>query len=132
MSAASVGGGAGMETPAALIDTLIAARTAGYLAGAANCYDANATIVVQPGQVVSGEAAVAAFIAGSARLALTFTGRSIVVGDSVALHQATWSLVTPDGNTVIGCTADILRRRIDGTWRLALDNPWGNAIVEPI
>ena len=30
-----------------------------------------------------------------------------------------------------GVTAEIVRRQPDGTWKYAIDNPWGGAVLAP-
>jgi hypothetical protein len=30
-----------------------------------------------------------------------------------------------------GTTAEVVRRQADGTWRYAIDNPWGGVVLDP-
>ena len=119
----------GHETPNALIARLVAARSTGDVDRAVDCYEPEATIVAQPGRIVSGRQATRTFVEATIRIPLSFVGRMIVVADGIALHQASWSATQADGTIVIGRTADVLRRQLDGTWLVAIDNPWGSAPV---
>jgi ketosteroid isomerase-like protein len=51
----------------------------------------------------------------------------------VALALTRWTLdgVGPDGKAIrmAGEATDVLRRQADGSWRVALDNPWGVALL---
>ena len=51
----------------------------------------------------------------------------------MALFCSKWSLTGtgPDGKPMQlgGLSSDILRRQADGTWLIAIDNPWGTAIL---
>lgn len=114
-------------SPASLIDTLITARAVGDIDRACACYEADALVVLRPGQAARGRDAVAAFVRATAGADLAFTGRLLLEQSDIALHQASWSLRLEDGSTARGRTADVLRRQEDGTWRLAIDNAWGLA-----
>ena len=55
------------------------------------------------------------------------------IGD-VALYVARWRLrgTDPSGAPVVlgGESTDVLRRQPDGRWLIALDNPWGPALLQ--
>ncbi|MGH8887349.1 MAG: YybH family protein [Egibacteraceae bacterium] len=57
--------------------------------------------------------------------------KTIVHGPDVALVRSDWTLhgAAPDGCPVEmrGSAGDVVRRQPDGTWLLAIDNPWGAA-----
>ena len=73
----------------------------------------DATLVPQPGQAVTGTAAIREALAGTADLALLYSS---------------WVLrgTGPDGTPVemTGRGTEVARRQADGTWRLAPDNPY--------
>jgi ketosteroid isomerase-like protein len=52
--------------------------------------------------------------------------RVLEAGD-LALVVGVWSFVGtgPDGGTLTGHNADVLRRQANGSWRFVIDNPWG-------
>ncbi len=98
-------------------------------------YEPEAAFVAQPGTVVNGSVAIreanAALLALKPRatLELLTTVRS---GD-LALLVSRWSVegTGADGKPIIvkGQTSDVARRQADGTWRFAIDNPWGDGIA---
>ncbi len=59
--------------------------------------------------------------------------RKVIEAGDIALYCSHWTLkgTGPDGNPVemSGNSADVLRRQSDGTWLVAIDNPWGSAIL---
>lgn len=105
----------------------------GDLEGLATLYDPDAAYVVRPGETVVGEAAVREALAGLLALQPRATLEPLFVvrtGD-LALLISRWRLTGtgPDGAAVDlgGKTGDVARRQGDGTWRYAIDNPWGEA-----
>jgi ketosteroid isomerase-like protein len=120
------------RSPADLLDSLLVARSVGDVGTALACYENDAIIVVQPGQVKSGSAAICEVLEFFAASAATFTviRRNFLVTESVALHLSDWTLrgTDPSGTPIEldGRSADVARRQNDGTWLLAIDNPWGN------
>lgn len=119
-----------------LFTRLVEHRGRGEIAEALACYEPGATIVVQPGQVGSGPAAVRGVLEFFAASRATFTvlARTLLEGDGVALHLSRWSLqgVDPAGAELrlTGRSADVARRRPDGTWLVAVDDPWGTALLD--
>ena len=105
----------------------------GDLDGLAALYEPEAAFVAQPGQVVAGLAAVREVLAGLLALAprATLEPLTVVRAGDLALVVSRWRLsgTGPDGAAVElgGQTADVVRRQADGTWRFAIDNPWGDA-----
>jgi ketosteroid isomerase-like protein len=124
------------STPAALVDALIASRQAEDLDTYLATYEAEAAIVLQPGSIAKGHAAVRDFFNFFIALNPTFTvaRRQFVEANGVALHLSEWTLVGTDanGNPIewSGRTADVLRQQSDGSWLVALDNPWGTSAIE--
>jgi uncharacterized protein (TIGR02246 family) len=98
-------------------------------------YEPDAAFVTKPGTVVSGRAAIREANAGLLALKPRATLElltSVCAGD-LALLVSRWSLAgTGDDGapvTVAGQTSDVARRQADGTWRFAIDNPWGDGIA---
>ena len=85
--------------------------------------------------VVSGKAALREALAGFMALkpVLTSEGYQVVESGDLALYCIRWSLLGTDaeGNSIQmnGSSSDILRRQATGNWLIAVDNPWGTAIV---
>ena len=116
-----------MTSPLESIEALVRARARGDIDAAFACYEPGATVVTEAGELATGELATRRFITAAAAVPLVFGARQVIEGSGVALHCARWTI---RGQTASGCTADILRRGSDGTWRIAVDNAWGVA-VEP-
>ena|SRR5215217_5906768 len=118
-------------TPAAVIEAFGDRLAAGDLAGALELYEPDATFAPQPGAQVTGHDAIRAALEQFLALRPTLTGDVVKVletGD-VALVVTRWTLngTAPDGAAVAmaGTSADVMRRRSDGSWRLLVDDPWG-------
>ena len=93
-------------------------------------YEPGATFIAQPGQPVTGLAAIRVAIQGllsiKPHLQLEVT-RVLQAGD-IALLSSTWTLTgtTPEGNalTMSGNGMEVVRRQSDGTWRYVIDDPY--------
>lgn len=48
-----------------------------------------------------------------------------VEGRDTGVVVASWSLPTPDGQTLTGTTSDVVERQADGGWRYIIDAPFG-------
>jgi len=95
-------------------------------------YEPDAAFTPQPGQVVTGHAAIREALGGFLALNAEFemqTGTVVEAGD-IALLLSKWTLkgTDPGGATVdlTGQTADVVRRQADGYWLLVIDNPYGS------
>ena len=95
--------------------------------------DRLAAFVVRPDKTVVGLAAVRDATAGllALRPRATLKPLFVVRTADLALLISRWHLrgTGPDGAAVEigGQTSDVARRQGDGTWRFAIDNPWGDA-----
>jgi uncharacterized protein (TIGR02246 family) len=96
-------------------------------------YEPEAVFVPQPGTVVSGQAAIRESLQPFLAMRPRMSGeveRVLTAGDT-ALVANRWTLTGhgPDGQPLEmgGLSADVLRRRTDGTWGIAVDDPWGGA-----
>ena len=107
----------------------------GDLDGLGSPYEAEAAFVSEPGTVVTGGVGIRE--ANAALLALrpqaTLDHLTSVLSGDLALLVSRWSIegTGSDGTpvSVAAQTADVARRQADGTWRFAIDNPWGDAIT---
>ncbi len=98
-----------------------------------NLYEDDAVFIPTPADApVSGKAAVADVLKhfldtnGTLGILATTTLRK---GD-IALTHTRWRLDIPNANTMESVTAEIVRRQSDGTWRYAIDNPWGGSVLD--
>ena len=105
---------------------------AGDLEGLLALYEPAAALMSQPGQAVSGTAAIREALDGFLSLKGTFDWletKPAIRSDDLALLHDRWTLsgTAPDGSPVhlSATTADVVRRQADGTWLFAIDNPWG-------
>lgn len=107
---------------------------AGDLEGMVVLYEPDAAVVEEPGgDVVSGLGALRQNLQGYLALGAELDGLHLqrcIRGDDLAIVYSGWKLsggTDPDGNEVnmAGQTTDVVRRQADGTWLLAIDNPFG-------
>ncbi|MBI4306235.1 MAG: hypothetical protein HY678_07940 [Chloroflexi bacterium] len=56
-----------------------------------------------------------------------------VLGGDIAIIYIKWSLTGtgPDGKpmSMEGLSTNVVRRQPDGTWKFAVQNPWGTAVM---
>ena len=100
---------------------------AGNLDGLVALYEPDATFVPQEGEALHGSAAIGAALAGfvamKPKLKMGIT-RVIPVGKDLAMIYNDWTMTT-GGQTGAGKAIELMRRQADGTWRFALDAPFG-------
>jgi ketosteroid isomerase-like protein len=122
------------QSPLALILTLIDARARHDIDVALACYEPHAVVVDQSGKTSTGTLAIKLFTETVMNLPLVFTDRSIVQAHDVAIHYSQWTITVPnwDGETkeLTGRTTDVIRKQDDGNWLIAIDNPYGTAILD--
>jgi uncharacterized protein (TIGR02246 family) len=127
-----------MTTPQSrdTIAQLVDARNRGDIEATLALYEDHATLVAEAGKVVSGKNALREALVNFVAMKPKFTviGSEIVVAGDLAMHCSHWSLhgTASDGQVfqLSGRSADVLRRQEDGNWLMALDNPWGTAILD--
>ena len=120
-------------TPEATIERFSQLLAAGDLESMVALYEPDATFAPQPGESVSGRDAIRAALSGFLAVKPRMTGQieKVLRAGDTALVANRWSLsgTAPDGQPVsMGATsADVLRRRPDGSWGIVIDDPWGAA-----
>lgn len=119
------------HTPEEAPRLFAAAFGARDLGAALALYEPEATLIPQPGQVVTGTEAIREALSGLFALEPEFdleVNKTFQVGD-IALLFSDWTLsaTDPDGQAIEmgGRTADVVRRQPDGSWLLVIDNPYG-------
>jgi ketosteroid isomerase-like protein len=123
------------DSPLDTIIILVEARDRGEIELALSCYERQATILLSPTQVDDGKEPIRASLEGFVAMRPRFevSARRIVQGEGVALHYSSWTLAGtgPDGEPLefSGTSTDVLRRQPDGSWLVAIDNPYGIAVV---
>jgi uncharacterized protein (TIGR02246 family) len=118
--------------PADVITLFAAALHDGRLDDALALYEPDAVFIPQPGaEPLHGLDQIRAALAGFAALRPTLTPdiRQVVRAGEIATVLNAWTLdgTGPDGSPLhlSGTSADVLRRRTDGSWGLLIDDPWG-------
>jgi uncharacterized protein (TIGR02246 family) len=121
------------KRPEAVIERFSELLAAADLDGMMELYEPDAAFAPEPGQTVSGHdqirAALEGFLAVKPRMDGTIE-KVLEAGDT-ALVTNRWRLAgtAPDGAPVrmAATSADVLRRRADGSWGILIDDPWGAA-----
>jgi uncharacterized protein (TIGR02246 family) len=123
---------AAAATPADVVFLFAAALHDGRLDDAVALYEPDAVFIPQPGaEPVSGTDAIRGALAQFTALRPTLTAdvRKVVPAGDIATVIHRWELdgTAPDGTALrlSGTSADVVRRRPDGTWGLLIDDPWG-------
>jgi uncharacterized protein (TIGR02246 family) len=117
------------------IDSNNKAVAEGNIAAILSTYEAKATMVPQPGTLVSGTDALReAFKQFTAiHPKIKVIKQDLVQSQDIALHTYTWTMTgkTPDGHPVEqnGFSIIVLRKQADGKWQIVIDNPFGDALL---
>jgi len=115
-------------SPASLIQCLLEARKHHDIEAVLACYEPDATLVLQSGDTEQGYEAISAFSEKVIDLPIEFSNRKFVQGRGICVHYSNWKISVPkeegEIEEVFGSTVDIIRQQADGTWLLAIDNPW--------
>jgi uncharacterized protein (TIGR02246 family) len=96
-------------------------------------YEPEATLIPQPGQIVTGTEAIREALSGLLALKPKFElefKKAFQAGD-IALLFSDWTLsgTDPEGGNAIeleGRTSDVARRQADGSWLVVIDDPYGS------
>lgn len=122
---------AATQTPEDAISRFSALLAEGDLDALLDLYEPDATFVPQPGHAVKGHDAIRASLQQFLALRPRMSGeieRVLAAGDT-ALVANRWTLAgtQPDGSPIemSGVSADVLKRRADGSWGILIDDPWG-------
>ena len=105
----------------------------GRLDALLDLYEDEATFVPEPGRVVSGRESIRQALAPLAALEPRMSGtvEQVLEAGDVALVAYRWTMqaTAPDGAPIHqgGLSADVLRRRADGSWGVIIDDPYGGA-----
>lgn len=93
-------------------------------------YTPSAVVVAQPGQPVTGDSALRAMFADFIASGVNFTygEHEVVVAGDTGLHLMSWTAPGPDG-PMTALSVAVLQRQADGTWRMVIDHPFGDAVM---
>jgi uncharacterized protein (TIGR02246 family) len=124
---------ASTTTPEDTIRLFSALLAEGDLDALVGLYEPDAAFAPRPGETVAGRDAIREALRPFLALAPRMTGdiERVLLAGETALVANRWTLTgtQPDGNPIEmgGVSADVLRRRDDGSWGIAIDDPWGGA-----
>jgi uncharacterized protein (TIGR02246 family) len=114
------------------LDVLFAdAINAGDIEAVIKLYEPGASLMSEPGQVVSGTKAVREALGGflAMRPRIKLDAKKLAEAGDIALTTSKWVLegTGPDGKPMKmeGQSAEVARRQPDGTWLFVIDNPYG-------
>lgn len=123
-------------SPAETMATIVALRQQGKMDEAAAYFEEDGVLVIQPDSHAVGRAAIKEGLVAMSKVFPVFhiSERTVVQAGSIALHHSRWSAqsVGEKGEPVEvgGLTSDVLRQQPDGSWKVAVDNPWGGSILD--
>ena len=118
-------------TPEDTIRRFSALLAEGDLEALVDLYEPEAAFTPRPGESVSGRDAIREALRPFLALEPRMTGEveRVLVAGETALVANRWTLTgtQPDGSRIelAGVSADVLRRRADGSWGIAIDDAWG-------
>jgi len=119
------------QTPGGTVEHFSALLGEGDVDALIDLYDEDATFVPEPGRVVSGRDSIRDELRRLAALGPRMSGRveQVLEAGGVALVAYRWAMQAsaPDGTPIRqgGLSADVLRRRPDGSWGVVIDDPFG-------
>ncbi|MEL7528943.1 MAG: nuclear transport factor 2 family protein [Pseudomonadota bacterium] len=119
----------------ALIGKMTGSFEAGDLDTVMQTYEADQTIMFEPGKPVSdakgARLAFERFLAVSPKF--SYSGHEVIVEGDIAVHIAPWQMTgkDPAGQPVeaAGLSIAVLRRQPDGAWKMVIDNPHGSHLL---
>ena len=122
-------------SPEEVGQTYYRAFNAGDIETIVALYEPHARLVVQPGQVIEGHAAIREALRACFALKPTMTllKRQVVTSGDIALSVDQWALTgtEPDEQPIAleGTAVEVLRKQADGRWLYVVDNPWGTGLL---
>jgi uncharacterized protein (TIGR02246 family) len=120
-----------INDPAAIHQRFCEACNAGELDRLLNLYEPDAVIVERTGEIIQGTAAIRHHLSGllAMRPAMRILDSKAIVVGELAQLSSHWqcTVIAPDGSAaqLEYHGSELSRRQPDGTWLLAIDNPWG-------
>jgi uncharacterized protein (TIGR02246 family) len=119
--------------PEAVVERFSELLADGDLEAMMELYEPDAAFAPQPGDVVTGHEAIRAALEPFLSMKPRMEGEidKVLCAGDTALVTNRWTLAgtAPDGSPVqmAATSADVLRRRPDGSWGIVIDDPWGAA-----
>ncbi|WP_433029272.1 YybH family protein [Actinomycetospora sp. CA-053990] len=94
-------------------------------------YEDGAAFIPEPGTVLNDAAGLRASLQAFLDLkgTITIVSTTEAVNNELALTHSHWRIDLPDGGSMEHTSAEVSRRQADGTWKYALDNPFGGDVL---
>jgi uncharacterized protein (TIGR02246 family) len=121
------------DTPAGTVERFSELLGEGRLDALLKLYEEGATFVPEPGRAVSGRESIRDELERLIAMDPRMSGsvEQVLQAGDTALVAFRWRMEAraPDGTPVRqqGLSADVLRRRPDGSWGVIIDDPYGGA-----
>lgn len=115
----------------ATVDRMTSAFADGDVDRVMSTYAPGAVVVGEPGQLITGDAALREMFAGFIRsgVAFTYGAHEVVIAGDTALHLMKWTAPGPDGSDSSALSIAVMRRQPDGAWRMIIDHPFGDGVM---
>src|SRR5262245_20749799 len=116
--------------PEDMVPTFKAAFNTGDIEQVMALYEPGCVLVPEPGQTVTGTAAIHEALLGflALKAPIKYAAKRDLVSGDIALVNGHWDIngTGPDGSPVAlsGDTSEVIRRQADGTWRYVVDDPF--------
>ena len=128
ISTNSQAGDANMENETILqtIETMTSAFSRGEIETIMSTYEPGAVVVAAPGQSVTGSDDLRSMFADFIATGVDFVygNHDVIVAGDIGLHLMKWSAGEQTALSVA-----VLRRQADGSWKMVIDHPFGNAVM---
>jgi ketosteroid isomerase-like protein len=121
------------DTPAGTVEHFSELLGEGRIDALLELYEEGAAFVPEPGRSVSGRESIRGELERFVAMAPRMSGsvEKVLEAGDTALVAYRWQLegTAPDGAPIRmdGVSADVLRRRPDGSWGVVIDDPYGLA-----
>jgi uncharacterized protein (TIGR02246 family) len=113
------------------ITSMTSAFAAGDIDAILKTYEPEAVVVAEPGRPVVGEDALRAMFAEfvSSGVAFSYGAHDVVVSGDTGLHLMSWTAPGAEG-PMTALSVAVLRRQPDGTWKMIIDHPFGDGVMQ--
>ena len=123
-------------TPSSAIEMADEAFNRGDIEGMLAFYEEGATILFRPEEILTGKSAIQKAFCQLFEMKpiATHEKTHVIEAGDIALWLSQWlvSGTAPDGSAICRCGngSAVLRKGADGGWRVAIENPWGAAVLD--
>ena len=121
------------KTPGQVIEEFVRLFASGDVeALVEECYEDDAVFIPEASTgTASGKAAVRDGLKGFVETqgTLSVLASTVFENGDIALTHTHWRLDIAGADSLEGRTAEIVRKQPDGTWKYAIDNPWGADVL---